>query len=394
MMSNRLFTSESVSEGHPDKVCDQISDAILDGYLAQDKAARVAAEVLVATDLVVVAGEIRATKAAREAVNVEKIARAVIRDIGYDDPKLGFDHETCEVTVRVTRQSADIERGVDLESGEIGAGDQGLMFGFACDETPELVPAPVFYAHRLMRRLAEVRKQRELPWLRPDGKGQVTVRYADGLPIEVDTVLVSAQHDANITDEMIVEAIEEEVIKKAVPRELLKENTRILVNPTGRFVTGGPHGDTGLTGRKIIVDTYGGAGRHGGGAFSGKDPTKVDRSGAYAARHVAKNIVAAGIARRCEVQVAYAIGVPEPVSIDIETFGTLSTVVDAAQVVAAARELFPLTPRAIIERFGLDRPIYRPTAAYGHFGRPELPWEETDRADELRAACGLGRCSE
>ena len=389
MTSTLLFTSESVAEGHPDKVCDQISDAILDAYLAIDPVARVAAEVLVTAGLVVIAGEIRATDEARLAVDVEKIARDVIRDIGYDDPGLGFDHASCEILDRLGRQSSDIARGVDLDDGALGAGDQGLMFGLACDETPDLMPAPIAYAHALMRRLAYVRKADVLDWLRPDGKGQVTLRYVGGRPVEVVTVVLSAQHAPEQTNEAIREGLVEEVIKKSIPAELLTAKTKFLVNPTGRFVDGGPRADAGLTGRKIIVDTYGGAGRHGGGAFSGKDPTKVDRSGAYAARHLAKNVVAAGLARRCEVQVAYAIGVPEPVSVAFETFGTTTAGLNLAELEAAVRKLFPLTPTAIIERFDLQRPIFRPTATYGHFGRQDVPWEDTGSAGGLRESLGL-----
>ena len=389
MNSARLFTSESVARGHPDKVCDQISDAILDAYLTVDPMARVAAEVLVTAGLVVIAGEVRSSTEARLAVDVETIARGLIRDIGYDDPDLGFDHATCEIIDRLGRQSSDIALGVDLGGGALGAGDQGLMFGLACDETPELMPAPIAYAHALMRRLDHVRENGVLDWLRPDGKGQVTVRYDGGRPAEVATVVLSAQHAPEPKNDVIREGLVEEVIKKSIPAELLTANTKFLVNPTGRFVDGGPRADAGLTGRKIIVDTYGGAGRHGGGAFSGKDPTKVDRSGAYAARHLAKNIVAARLARRCEVQVAYAIGVPEPVSIDLETFGTAMAGVNLDELEALVRRLFPLTPADVISRFDLRRPIFRPTATYGHFGRPDLPWEDTEASSALGEAFGL-----
>jgi len=392
----RLFTSESVTEGHPDKICDQISDAILDAMLAQDPYSRVACETAVTTGLVLVMGEIT-TKAT---VDIPKVVRNTIREIGYDRAKYGFDADTCGVLVALDEQSPDIAMGVDkaLEArmGEmsddeieaIGAGDQGIMFGYAVDETPELMPAPISLAHKLARRLAYVRKQKILDYLRPDGKSQVTMEYENGKPVRVDTVLISTQHREGIDPEQLRHDIIEHVIRPVIPEEWL-ENTRFLVNPTGKFVIGGPQGDSGLTGRKIIVDTYGGAARHGGGAFSGKDPTKVDRSAAYAARWVAKNVVAAGLATRCEVQLAYAIGVARPVSIMVETFGTNR--VPEETIVKLIQEHFDLRPGAIIRDLDLRRPIYRQVAAYGHFGRDDLdlPWERTDRAAALRAAAGL-----
>jgi len=391
-----LFTSESVTEGHPDKICDQISDAILDAMLAQDPYSRVACETAVTTGLVLVMGEIT-TKAT---VDIPKVVRNTIREIGYDRAKYGFDADTCGVLVALDEQSPDIAMGVDkaLEArmGEvsddeieaIGAGDQGIMFGYAVDETPELMPAPISLAHKLARRLAYVRKQKILDYLRPDGKSQVTMEYENGKPVRVDTVLISTQHREGIDPEQLRHDIIEHVIRPVIPEEWL-ENTRFLVNPTGKFVIGGPQGDSGLTGRKIIVDTYGGAARHGGGAFSGKDPTKVDRSAAYAARWVAKNVVAAGLATRCEVQLAYAIGVARPVSIMVETFGTNR--VPEETIVKLIQEHFDLRPGAIIRDLDLRRPIYRQVAAYGHFGRDDLdlPWERTDRAAALRAAAGL-----
>jgi len=391
-----LFTSESVTEGHPDKICDQISDAILDAMLAQDPYSRVACETAVTTGLVLVMGEIT-TKAT---VDIPKVVRNTIREIGYDRAKYGFDADTCGVLVALDEQSPDIAMGVDkaLEArmGEvsddeieaIGAGDQGIMFGYAVDETPELMPAPISLAHKLARRLAYVRKQKILDYLRPDGKSQVTMEYENGKPVRVDTVLISTQHREGIDPEQLRHDIVEHVIRPVIPEEWL-ENTRFLVNPTGKFVIGGPQGDSGLTGRKIIVDTYGGAARHGGGAFSGKDPTKVDRSAAYAARWVAKNVVAAGLATRCEVQLAYAIGVARPVSIMVETFGTNR--VPEETIVKLIQEHFDLRPGAIIRDLDLRRPIYRQVAAYGHFGRDDLdlPWERTDRAAALRAAAGL-----
>ena len=379
-MSHReaeLFTSESVTEGHPDKVCDQFSDAILDEVLRQDPSGRVACETLVATGLVVLAGEITT----RAAVDFQRIARETIREIGYDDGALRFDAEGCAVLNAVGRQSPDIALGVDRD----GAGDQGLMFGFACRETPQLMPLPIMLSHALTRRLAAARKSGEIPWLRPDGKSQVTVEYSEGRPARVHTVVVSTQHADLVTQEEIRHTVLEKVVRPVVPAALLDERTVLHVNPTGKFVIGGPHGDSGLTGRKIIVDTYGGVGRHGGGAFSGKDPTKVDRSACYMARYIAKNLVASDLADRVEVQLAYAIGVAEPVSVRVETFGTGS--IDDGRLEALVRNHFPLTPRGIIEHLDLRRPVYRPTAAYGHFGReePGFTWELTDKAPGLRS---------
>ncbi|WP_047150902.1 methionine adenosyltransferase [Aneurinibacillus tyrosinisolvens] len=387
-----LFTSESVTEGHPDKICDQISDAILDSILEKDPNARVAAETSVTTGMVLVAGEITTSCY----VDIPKVVRETIREIGYTRAKYGFDADTCAVLTSIDEQSPDIAQGVDqaLESREgqmsdeqieaIGAGDQGLMFGYANNETEELMPLPISLAHQLSRRLAEVRKNGTLDYLRPDGKTQVTVEYEGDKPVRVDTIVISTQHDAAITLEQIQKDLKEHVIQPIVPAELLDENTKYFINPTGRFVIGGPQGDAGLTGRKIIVDTYGGYARHGGGAFSGKDPTKVDRSGAYAARYVAKNIVAAGLADNCEVQVAYAIGVAQPVSINVDTFGTGK--VDEDILVQLIRKHFDLRPAGIIKQLDLRRPIYRQTAAYGHFGRNDLnvPWEKTDKAEVLK----------
>jgi len=379
--SGYLFTSESVTEGHPDKIADQISDAVLDAALAEDPTARVACETLVTTGLVIIAGEITTT--AR--IDYSRIARDTIKEIGYTRAKFGFDSETCSVLSALDRQSPDIAMGVDTG----GAGDQGLMFGFACNDTPELMPLPIQLAHMLARRLSEVRKSGDLAYLRPDGKSQVTVEYRDGRPFRVEAVVISSQHDPSVTNEQLRSEIEKKVIRHTVSGELLDKGTKYHINPTGRFVTGGPQGDAGLTGRKIIVDTYGGYAPHGGGAFSGKDPTKVDRSAAYMARYVAKNIVAAGLADRCLVQLAYAIGVADPVSIHVNTEGT-GRVSDSA-LSKLVRAHFELTPRGIIESLQLRRPIYKRTAAYGHFGRDEdgFSWERTDKAESLREAAGI-----
>ena len=379
--SDYLFTSESVGEGHPDKLCDQISDAVVDAALADDPAARVACETYATTGLILIGGEIRS----RSSFDPQQLARDVLRDAGYDDPRLGIDYQTCAVLNTLHAQSPDIGRGVDRGSTEAqGAGDQGLMFGYACSDTPHLMPAPIDFAHAIMQRAAQVRKERRLPFLGPDGKCQVTVRYVAGRPAAIETVVLSHQHDADVAADQLRDGLVEEVIKRALPARMLAGNVSYLINPTGRFVVGGPHGDTGLTGRKLIVDTYGGKARHGGGAFSGKDPSKVDRSAAYMARYVAKNVVASGICRECEVQIAYAIGVAEPVSLYVNTFGTGSAPDDRLETVV--RELFGLTPGAIIAALDLERPIYRPTATYGHFGRDEFSWEQTDRAEEIRAA--------
>ncbi|ACY49560.1 methionine adenosyltransferase [Rhodothermus marinus] len=380
-----LFTSESVSEGHPDKIADQISDAILDAMLAQDPHSRVAVETLVTTGLVVLSGEVYT----RAHVDVQQIARDVIRDIGYTDPRLRFDADSCGVLSSIHEQSPDIRQGVDgAPTGEQGAGDQGMMFGYACRETAELMPLPIMLAHRLVRELARIRKEEPhlMPYLRPDAKSQVTVEYEDDrrTPRRIHTVVVSTQHTEDVTQERIREDIREILLPRVLPPELVDDRLILHVNPTGRFVIGGPHGDTGLTGRKIIVDTYGGKGAHGGGAFSGKDPSKVDRSGAYAARYVAKNIVGAGLADEVEVQIAYAIGLAEPVSIDVNTFGT--GVVPDAVLVEAVREVFDLRPASIIRDLDLLKPRYRATAAYGHFGRPEFPWEALNRVEELKQA--------
>jgi S-adenosylmethionine synthetase len=388
MAEKFIFTSESVSEGHPDKVADQISDAILDAILAQDPKARVACETLVTTGMAVIAGEITTTAYA----DMPSIVRETIKEIGYTDSAMGFDYETCAVLVSIDKQSPDIAQGVSEGEGlhkEQGAGDQGLMFGYACNETPELMPMPIQLAHQLVARLAEVRKSGQLDFLRPDSKSQVSVEYVDGKPSRIDTVVISTQHTPDVTHKRIEEEVIAEVVKKVIPAHLLDADTRYFINPTGRFVVGGPMGDCGLTGRKIIVDTYGGMGRHGGGAFSGKDPSKVDRSAAYMGRYVAKNLVAAGLCDRCEVQVAYAIGVAEPVSIMVHTFGTGKLPED--RLSALVRETFDMRPRAIIEQLDLLRPIYRKTAAYGHFGRelPEFTWERTDKAALLKQKAGI-----
>jgi S-adenosylmethionine synthetase len=380
-----LFTSESVSMGHPDKLADQISDGVLDALLAQDPMSRVACETLVTTDYCVLAGEI--TTKAR--VNYEQVARDVIESVGYIHDDLGFNARTCRVDVRLHSQSPDIAMGVDRD----GAGDQGLMFGYACDETPEMMPLPIALAHRILNRLTEIRQRGEVDWLRPDSKSQVTIEYEGDRAIRVDTVVVSTQHSPKVTQAQIADYVKREVILPVLPPELVNGQIKYFINPTGQFVIGGPHGDCGLTGRKIIVDTYGGWGRHGGGAFSGKDPTKVDRSAAYMARHVAKNIVAAGLAERCEVQLAYAIGVAEPVSVHVDTQGTGR--VDDERLCELVRSFFPLTPRGIIEYLNLRRPIYRKTAAGGHFGRndPDFRWESTERAAALAEAAGVETAS-
>ncbi|MHA7634100.1 methionine adenosyltransferase [Corallococcus sp. M7] len=380
MPTDFLFTSESVTEGHPDKIADQISDGVLDAIIAKDPQARVAVETLVKTGLAIVAGEVTTNTY----VDIPKIVRSTITRIGYTDSAMGYDGNTCGVMVAIEGQSQDIARGVDNKKDQ-GAGDQGMMFGFACDETPELMPAPIHYAHQLTRRLAEVRRKNH-PWIRPDGKSQVTVEYKDGKPLRIDAVVLSTQHSDDVSNKKIQEAIREDVILKVLPKKLIDNKTKFFINPTGRFVIGGPMGDSGLTGRKIIVDTYGGMGRHGGGAFSGKDPSKVDRSAAYMGRYIAKNVVAAGLASRCEVQVSYAIGVAEPVSVMVETFGT--STVPEEQIARAVRQVFGLRPREITEHLDLLRPIYQKTAAYGHFGRAEkeFTWERTDKKDALREA--------
>jgi S-adenosylmethionine synthetase len=392
-MSKRLFTSESVTEGHPDKVCDIVSDAVLDAIIAQDPQARVACEVTATTGLAMVVGEITTTAE----FDVQEIVRSAIREIGYDRAKFGFDCDTCAVITALDKQSPDIALGVDqsleVKDGEMaeanGAGDQGMMFGYACTETPAYMPMPIYYAHKMAQRLTQVRKDGTLQYLRPDGKTQVTVEYDGDKPVRIDTVVVSSQHDAEVSLDTIRRDIIETVILPTLPKELLDENTKYFINPTGRFVVGGPQGDSGHTGRKIIVDTYGGYSRHGGGAFSGKDPTKVDRSAAYAARYVAKNIVAAGLADRCEIQIAYAIGVARPVSVLVDTFGTAKISED--KIAALVDKHFDLRPSAIIETLGLRRPIYKQTAAYGHMGREDidLPWEKTDKAALLKQEAEL-----
>ncbi|MEX0431118.1 methionine adenosyltransferase [Spiribacter insolitus] len=386
MGNQYLFTSESVSEGHPDKVADQISDAVLDAILADDQSARVACETLVKTGMVIVAGEITTSAW----IDLEDLVRRTILEIGYDSAEVGFDGATCAVLNAIGKQSPDINQGVDREDPEEqGAGDQGMMFGYACRETDVLMPAPITYAHRLVKRHSDIRRRGVLPWLRPDAKSQVSFVYEDGEPVAVDTIVLSSQHDDTVSQDDIKEAIMEEVIRPVIPEHWISDRTRFFINPTGKFVIGGPVGDCGLTGRKIIVDTYGGMSRHGGGAFSGKDPSKVDRSAAYACRYVAKNIVAAGLAEKCEIQLAYAIGVAEPMSIFVDTFGTGR--VSEARLVELVREHFDLRPYGILKMLDLVRPIYRPTASFGHFGREEdgFPWERTDRAEALRSAAGL-----
>ena len=391
-MERHLFTSESVTEGHPDKICDRISDAILDAYIEKDPQSRVACETTCTTGLIMVMGEI----SSKAAVNIQEIVRETVREIGYDRAKYGFDCETCGVLTAIDEQSGDIALGVDksLEAKEgeedissIGAGDQGMMFGYACNETPELMPYPIMMAHRLTRRLSEVRKDGTLPYLRPDGKSQVTVEYdASGKPVRIDAIVISTQHDPNTTHEQIEKDIMEQVIRPVVPQDMLDQDTKYYINPTGRFVIGGPHGDSGLTGRKIIVDTYGGYARHGGGAFSGKDPTKVDRSASYAARYAAKNLVAAGLCDKVEIQLSYAIGVANPTSVMIDTFGTAK--IPEEVLSDAVRKVFDFRPAGIIKMLDLRRPIYKQTSAYGHFGRTDvdLPWEHTDKAEELKKA--------
>lgn len=381
MNKSFVFTSESVSEGHPDKIADQISDAILDAILEQDKRARVACEVLVKTGMVLVGGEITTTAW----VDVEAITRQVVKNIGYNSSEMGFDWESCAVLSAIGKQSPDIALGVDNQQTQIlGAGDQGLMFGYASRETDSFMPAPIAYAHRLMEKQAAVRKSGQLPWLRPDAKCQLTLKYDNGIPVEVDTLVFSTQHAPDIDHKSLIEAVREEIIKPVLPSQWLTANTRYMINPTGRFVIGGPLGDCGLTGRKIIVDTYGGMARHGGGCFSGKDPSKVDRSGAYAARHVAKNIVAAGLADKCEIQVSYAIGVAEPTSIFVETFGTGR--LENNVIIDLIHSNFDLTPQGIIDHHNLLRPIYLQTATYGHYGRDNFPWESLDKVENLRKA--------
>jgi len=383
MPKDYLFTSESVTEGHPDKICDQISDGVVDALIEKDPRARIAVETLVKTGIAIVAGEVTTNAW----IDIPKIVRSTICKIGYTDSAMGYDGNTCGVMVAIEGQSQDIARGVDEKGAkEQGAGDQGMMFGYACNETSDLMPAPIHYAHALTRKLSDIRKKKH-DWLRPDGKSQVTVEYVDGKPVRIDAVVVSTQHAEEASNKKIKDVIMEEVIKASLPAKLMDKKTKFYINPTGRFVIGGPMGDSGVTGRKIIVDTYGGMGRHGGGAFSGKDPSKVDRSAAYMGRYIAKNVVAAGLATRCEVQVSYAIGVAEPVSVMVDTFGT--AVIDEEKIAKAVRNTFGLKPAQIIEHLDLLKPIYQRTAAYGHFGRNEFSWEKTDKKDALREAAGL-----
>lgn len=385
MKDYNLFTSESVSDGHPDKIADQLSDAVLDAIIAQDRNCRVACETLVKTGMIFIAGEITTSAW----VDMELLARNVVNEIGYNRPELGFDGDSCAVVTAIGKQSPDIAMGVDRKDEQMGAGDQGLMFGFATNETDVLMPAPITYAHRLMKRQAELRKNGTLPWLRPDAKSQVTVHYIKGKPVGVDSIVLSTQHSPEIEQKALIEAVMEEIIKPVLPANWITKQTKFFINPTGRFVIGGPKGDCGLTGRKIIVDSYGGMARHGGGCFSGKDPSKVDRSGAYAGRYVAKNIVAAGLAERCEIQIAYAIGIPEPTAISVETFGTGK--ISEEEIIKLIRKHFDLRPHGIIKMLDLLRPIYRATAAFGHFGREEenFTWERTDKAQILREEAGL-----
>ena len=387
-LQNYLFTSESVTEGHPDKVADKISDAILDAIMTQDDRCRVACETLVNTGLAIVAGEITTTAT----VDYTDVVRDTIKEIGYTSSEMGYDYATCSVLLSLDKQSPDIAQGVDEGTGidkEQGAGDQGLMFGYACDETPEMMPMPISYAHRLTKRLAEARKNKELNFLRPDGKSQVTIEYENGAPKRIDTVVVSTQHTADISYDDLREAVIEEIIKKTLPAEMISDQTKYFINPTGKFVVGGPMGDCGLTGRKIIVDTYGGQGRHGGGCFSGKDPSKVDRSASYMGRHIAKNLVAAGLGSKCEVQIAYAIGIAQPVSVLVNFQGTGK--ISEEKAVEIVRDVFDLRPAGLIEYLQLRRPIYKNSAAYGHFGRsePEFTWEHTNRVDEIRSKAGI-----